>query len=115
MSEPKPSHKKNRIKRKYNEERGSHFFDANVFKKRKLQEDEKIEQQINTPKGFGTSNNLTELQTIFKKKLEGAKFRFLNEKLYTTSGQEAQEMFEKSPQLFKEVTYSFVIYAEPNN
>jgi ribosomal RNA-processing protein 8 len=91
------SSKKQVKKRKYDEERGTHFFDTNVFKKRKLQEVPK------TKGGFGKStSNLTELQHIFKKKLEGAKFRYLNEKLYTCTGAEAREMFEKEPNLFKE-------------
>jgi hypothetical protein len=98
----KPTKKQNSKKRKYDDDRGTHFFDANVFKKRKLKNAEESNKKSG---GFGSSTGgLTELQTLFKKKLEGAKFRYLNEKLYTTTGQEAKKLFEESPELFGEVS-----------
>lgn len=38
-----------------------------------------------------------------KDKLSGARFRWLNEKLYTTEGTEAYTLFQDQPELFDEV------------
>jgi hypothetical protein len=37
-------------------------------------------------------------------KLQSSKFRFLNEKLYTTESKEAAELFKKEPELFEDVS-----------
>lgn len=47
--------------------------------------------------------NLSELQLLLKKKLEGGKFRLLNEQLYTMSGEEAEKLFKEDPSLFEMV------------
>ena len=47
----------------------------------------------------GTSK-LSDLQRKFRDKLDGARFRSLNEKLYTCRGQEAFDMFQGDPSLF---------------
>ena len=49
--------------------------------------------------GVGTSG-LSDLQLKFKRKLEGARFRTINEKLYSCKGTEAFEDFQKDPSLF---------------
>lgn len=46
------------------------------------------------------------LMDKYKRKLDGAKFRILNEKLYTTSGNIAFKMFQKDPELFEIVKQS---------
>ncbi|KAF0978824.1 hypothetical protein FDP41_001894 [Naegleria fowleri] len=43
---------------------------------------------------------LSSLQQEFQDKLKSSKFRFLNEKLYTTTGHQAKALFEKDPSLF---------------
>lgn len=43
---------------------------------------------------------LSALQQKFQKKLEGARFRVINEKLYTTTGANAFEEFQRDPSLF---------------
>ena len=43
---------------------------------------------------------MSELQQKFAKKLEGSRFRVINEKLYSTSGHESFEEFQKEPNLF---------------
>ena len=43
---------------------------------------------------------LYSIQSKFKAKLEGAKFRWLNERLYTTQGKESFEVFQKDTSLF---------------
>ena len=43
---------------------------------------------------------LSALQATFKKKLEGAKFRMINEVLYTSRGEKSFETFQKDPALF---------------
>lgn len=47
---------------------------------------------------------LSALQESFMKKLEGARFRALNEKLYTTTGAEAFDEFSSDPSLFDVVS-----------
>lgn len=46
------------------------------------------------------TDNLTGLQAKMKAKLEGGRFRFINEKLYSTVGKEAFSLFQKQPELF---------------
>ena len=47
-----------------------------------------------------TSGGLSELQTRFMQKLEGAQFRTINERLYTTQGSLAYLEFQADPRLF---------------
>ena len=47
------------------------------------------------------ASKLSDLQRKFRDKLDGARFRSLNEKLYTCRGQEAFDMFQGDPSLFK--------------
>lgn len=47
-----------------------------------------------------SSKPLSALQQKFQKKLEGARFRVINERLYTTTGDSAFEEFQKDPSLF---------------
>ena len=46
------------------------------------------------------TSKLSELQQKFAKKLEGSRFRVINEKLYSTRGNESFEEFQKDPNLF---------------
>ncbi|KAF9315070.1 25S rRNA (adenine645-N1)-methyltransferase [Podila horticola] len=50
---------------------------------------------------------LTKLQEQMKKTLAGGKFRFLNEQLYTTTGEEAFSLFQSKPELFDEYHEGF--------
>ncbi|KAF9126171.1 25S rRNA (adenine645-N1)-methyltransferase, partial [Mortierella sp. 14UC] len=50
---------------------------------------------------------LTKLQEQMKKTLAGGKFRFLNEQLYTTTGEEAFNLFQSKPELFDEYHEGF--------
>ncbi|KAI1305765.1 25S rRNA (adenine645-N1)-methyltransferase [Mortierella claussenii] len=50
---------------------------------------------------------LTKLQEQMKKTLAGGKFRFLNEQLYTTTGEEAFTLFQSKPELFDEYHEGF--------
>ncbi|KAI7862950.1 methyltransferase-domain-containing protein, partial [Spinellus fusiger] len=52
-------------------------------------------------------STLTPLQAKMKEKLSGARFRWLNEKLYTTKGGEAYELFQEKPELFDEYHEGF--------
>ena len=45
-------------------------------------------------------DKIGKLKGKLQKKLDASQFRFINEKLYTTSGVEAMVMFEKKPELF---------------
>eukprot|EP01038_Epipyxis_sp_PR26KG_P006210 gene6210-8555_t len=46
-------------------------------------------------------NKLSNLQMKFAKKLEGARFRTINERLYTYTGKEAFEEFQNNPEKFE--------------
>ncbi|KAF9428150.1 25S rRNA (adenine645-N1)-methyltransferase [Entomortierella beljakovae] len=50
---------------------------------------------------------LTKLQEQMKKTLAGGKFRFLNEQLYTTTGEESFTLFQSKPELFDEYHEGF--------
>ena len=54
----------------------------------------------NKKRNTGTTGRLSELQERMRAKLEGAKFRLLNEQLYTTRGDEAFKAFASEPSLF---------------
>ena len=47
-----------------------------------------------------SSSNLSALQSQFVKKLEGGRFRFINEQLYTQQGSEAFDEFQQNQELF---------------
>lgn len=57
-----------------------------------------------TPDISGKSPS-SELQNNFKKKLEGARFRMLNEKLYSCRGEDAFTEFQRDPELFDVVSF----------
>ncbi|KAG0318482.1 25S rRNA (adenine645-N1)-methyltransferase [Dissophora globulifera] len=70
------------------------------------------EKQTPAPKESAPSTQskqpkLTKLQEQMKKTLAGGKFRFLNEQLYTTTGEEAFELFQSKPELFDEYHEGF--------
>ena len=57
------------------------------------------------------SSGLSELQLKFKKKLEGARFRTINESLYTCRGDEAFAEFQTDPSLFDVVILLYIARA----
>ncbi|ORY31362.1 methyltransferase-domain-containing protein [Naematelia encephala] len=52
------------------------------------------------PKTSSAEEGLTNLQQGMKAKLEGARFRWINEQLYSTKSTEAVEMMKKDPKIF---------------
>jgi ribosomal RNA-processing protein 8 len=52
----------------------------------------------------GTGIKLTPLQQKMQRKLQGARFRWLNEQLYTTHSSDAFKMFTENPKLFEEAS-----------
>ncbi|KAI9261892.1 methyltransferase-domain-containing protein [Helicostylum pulchrum] len=50
---------------------------------------------------------LTPLQRKMKEKLSGARFRWLNEQLYTTPGKHSYELFQEKPELFDQYHEGF--------
>lgn len=61
-------------------------------------------QSINsstTNQSLTNKSNLSALQTKFAKKLEGARFRQINEQLYTTTGETSFRTFQEDPNLFR--------------
>ncbi|OQS03552.1 ribosomal RNA-processing protein [Thraustotheca clavata] len=55
---------------------------------------------INKTKKPGKKGGLSAMQEQMKRRLEGGKFRMLNEQLYTTTGTAAFEEFQREPELF---------------
>lgn len=55
---------------------------------------------VSKTKESSATKGLSALQATFKKKLEGAKFRMINEVLYTSRGEKSFETFQKDPALF---------------
>ncbi|KAI9326960.1 methyltransferase-domain-containing protein [Pilaira anomala] len=52
-------------------------------------------------------DGLTPLQRKMKEKLSGARFRWLNEQLYTTPGKHSYELFQEKPELFDQYHEGF--------
>jgi hypothetical protein len=50
------------------------------------------------------NEGLTKMQKDMKAKLEGARFRWINEQLYSTPSTEAVEMMQKDPKIFSDVS-----------
>ena len=53
-----------------------------------------------SPKKRVCEKRKTSLQSKMASKMEGARFRWINEQLYTTTGKEAKQMFDQDPALF---------------
>jgi hypothetical protein len=56
-----------------------------------------------TDSTLSAESRLSDLQQRFKKKLEGARFRSINERLYSCKGEEAFSEFQTDPSLFDAV------------
>ena len=54
--------------------------------------------------GSKEDEGLTKMQKDMKAKLEGARFRWINEQLYSTPSTEAVEMMQKDPKIFSDVS-----------
>ncbi|RCH83981.1 25S rRNA (adenine645-N1)-methyltransferase [Rhizopus stolonifer] len=54
-----------------------------------------------------SDEGLTPLQRKMKEKLSGARFRWLNEQLYTTPGKQSFSLFQQKPELFDEYHEGF--------
>lgn len=59
------------------------------------------------PAGKRHASKAAELQAKMREKLGSARFRYVNEQLYTTTGSEALGMFEKDEQLFHVYHHGF--------
>ncbi|OLL26240.1 25S rRNA (adenine(645)-N(1))-methyltransferase [Neolecta irregularis DAH-3] len=61
--------------------------------------------------------NLSSLQSKMKNKLSGARFRWINEKLYTTTGDQAYSLFKSNPEMFDEYHLGFrhQVHSWPTN
>ena len=52
----------------------------------------------------GSEQRLSALQSRFQEQLRGARFRWLNEQLYTSNAAHARQLFDKDPALFELVS-----------
>lgn len=52
-------------------------------------------------KSSGSRRKRTALHSKMASKMEGARFRWINEQLYTTAGHQAKQMFDEDPSLFE--------------
>ncbi|ORZ00471.1 methyltransferase-domain-containing protein, partial [Syncephalastrum racemosum] len=80
-------------------------------KQQHQQQEAKHSKETKQPKSAATATSdgakLTPLQQKMKEKLSGARFRWLNEQLYTTKGDEAFKLFTEQPELFEEYHSGF--------
>ncbi|CAE6442189.1 unnamed protein product [Rhizoctonia solani] len=72
----------------------------------KAVEDEPAESIMAESVGDG-AGEMSELQKLVKKNLQGSKFRIINEKLYKSSSQDAQAMMRTEPQTYTEYHTGF--------
>ncbi|CAE6492348.1 unnamed protein product [Rhizoctonia solani] len=68
--------------------------------------DEPTESIMAEGEGDG-AGEMSELQKLMKKNLQGSKFRIINEKLYKSSSQDAQAMMRTEPQTYSEYHTGF--------
>lgn len=59
------------------------------------------------PGGAKASGGLSKMQEEMRRRLDGGKFRMLNEQLYTTTGDKAFTTFQSEPDLFDVVCLPF--------
>lgn len=78
-----------------------------VEKKNKKQEAEKVAEKRKIEPKQDIDDGLTPLQRKMKEKLSGARFRWLNEQLYTTPGNKSFKLFQEKPELFDQVNYLY--------
>jgi hypothetical protein len=64
---------------------------------------------VSTGTASSSQSRLSDLQQRFKKKLEGARFRSINERLYSCKGEEAFSEFQTDPSLFDAVSNYFIL------
>ena len=62
-------------------------------------------KECDTKRSNASNNKLSELQQSFKKKMEGARFRTINEQLYSRRGDASFQEFQSDPSLFDVVSY----------
>jgi len=67
-----------------------------------VESQEKIDNNAEQIVVESTSAELTPLQTKMEEKLEGSRFRWINEKLYSNSTLKAEELFRENPSLFED-------------
>lgn len=73
----------------------------------KHQEKQSKPTQAQAVPGRASSTKLTPMQSAMQKKLMGARFRHLNESLYTTRSSEATRLFGSNPTFFEEYHSGF--------
>jgi hypothetical protein len=78
-----------------------------MMRQLKTKQKKAVEQEKPVPKKQQAviDDGLTPLQRKMKEKLSGARFRWLNEQLYTTPGKKSFNLFQEKPELFDEVIY----------
>ncbi len=76
------------------------YFNVNQFKKNVSKEKKQEEQSSSSSGATQTSSKSGTLHDVFEAKLKESKFRLLNEKLYSITGDEAKKMFAKDKSLF---------------
>ncbi|KAI9478405.1 MAG: methyltransferase-domain-containing protein [Benjaminiella poitrasii] len=111
-----PNNKKNQQKKKLQEmlakkkqvNNNSEKNKDNKQQTSKKQSTNKVETKVvSVKKAVDLDDGLTPLQRKMKEKLSGARFRWLNEQLYTTPGKQSYELFQDKPELFDEYHEGF--------
>lgn len=89
-SEKKSSKSKSALSKKHNKKAG-----GNEGSEESDSDDESSKRAVSS-----ANSKMSALQEQMKAKLEGGRFRFINQKLYTSEGKEAFTLFQKQPELF---------------
>ena len=68
----------------------------------------KATAKVNVEYNHDSSNGKSKLQRKMEEKLRGARFRYLNQKLYQSNSRDALNHFKEHPEDFKNVIYLFI-------
>lgn len=66
-------------------------------------------QSVSSDSLYRSRTKKMKFQAKLKKKMDGARFRWINEQLYTITGKEAKKMFEEDPMLFNVYHEGFTV------
>lgn len=91
---------KDKIKNKSPAHKSVQQNDKHLFKKSTTNNEYVTSSSSSPTTSSSSSSKLSALQLKFTKKLEGARFRQINEKLYTVKGSASFSDFQKEPNLF---------------
>ncbi|KAJ2899188.1 25S rRNA (adenine645-N1)-methyltransferase [Coemansia aciculifera] len=107
VTKPSPAHARNKL----NKVKEASLLAAKREKEEALKSAAKLASG-STAKSENDAGGLSTLQQKMQQKLKGARFRWINEALYTTTGDKALEMVQSDPSIFEEYHSGFSAQVE---